>query len=33
MINDEIRKYTGADAYGENATDGLSLDRKWVGRS
>jgi methanogenic corrinoid protein MtbC1 len=31
MINDEIRKYTGADASGKDAMDGVTLAKKWVG--
>jgi 5-methyltetrahydrofolate--homocysteine methyltransferase len=31
LINDEIRKYTGADAYGKDAMDGVSLAKKWAG--
>lgn len=31
QINDEIRKYTGADAYGQDAMAGVSLAREWVG--
>lgn len=32
QITEEIRKYTGADAYGKDAMAGVSLARKWVGR-
>jgi 5-methyltetrahydrofolate--homocysteine methyltransferase len=31
QITDEVRKYTGADAYGEDAMAGVSIARKWVG--
>ena len=31
LIDDEIRKYTGADAYGRDAIAAVSLARKWVG--
>jgi methanogenic corrinoid protein MtbC1 len=31
QMSDEIKKYTGADAYGEDAMAGVSLARKWVG--
>jgi trimethylamine corrinoid protein len=31
MINDEVRKYTGADAFGKDAVDGVSLAKKWAG--
>ncbi len=31
MINDEIRKYTGADAFGKDAMDGVILAKKWAG--
>jgi len=31
QIDDEIRKYTGADAYGKDAMAGVSLVKKWVG--
>jgi methanogenic corrinoid protein MtbC1 len=30
QITDEIRKYTGADAYGKDAMTGVSLAKKWV---
>src|SRR4030042_1538564 len=30
-MRDEIRKYTGADAYGKDAMAGVSLAKKWVG--
>jgi 5-methyltetrahydrofolate--homocysteine methyltransferase len=30
-MSEEIRKYTGADAYGEDAMVGVSLAKKWVG--
>ena len=31
QMNDEIRKYTGADAYGEDAMAGVALAKKWMG--
>jgi methanogenic corrinoid protein MtbC1 len=31
QVNEEIRKYAGADAYGRDAMAGVSLARKWVG--
>ena len=31
QMSDEIRKYTGADAYGKDAMAGVSLAKKWVG--
>lgn len=31
QINDEIRKYTGADAYRPNAVSAVSLAKEWVG--
>ncbi len=31
QINDEIRQYTGADAYGLSAVDAVNLSKKWVG--
>jgi methanogenic corrinoid protein MtbC1 len=30
QVNEEIRKYAGADAYGRDAMAGVSLARKWV---
>jgi trimethylamine corrinoid protein len=33
QMNDDIRKYTMADAYGENAMAGVSLARQWAGVS
>jgi 5-methyltetrahydrofolate--homocysteine methyltransferase len=30
QISDEIRKYTGADAYGQDAMVGVSLAKKWA---
>jgi methanogenic corrinoid protein MtbC1 len=30
QITEEIRKYTGADAYGKDAMAGVSLAKKWV---
>jgi len=31
QITEEIKKYTGADAYGKDAMTGVSLAKKWVG--
>jgi len=31
QISEEIRKYTGADAYGKDAMAGVSLAQKWAG--
>jgi methanogenic corrinoid protein MtbC1 len=31
QVNEEIRKYAGADAYGKDAMAGVSLSQKWVG--
>jgi methanogenic corrinoid protein MtbC1 len=31
QIDDEIRKYTGADAYGRDAMAAVSLAKKWIG--
>jgi len=31
QISDEVRKYTGADAYGEDAIAGVSLAKQWAG--
>jgi methanogenic corrinoid protein MtbC1 len=31
QITEDIRKYTGADAYGKDAMAGVSLAKKWVG--
>ncbi|MDH5364037.1 MAG: cobalamin-dependent protein [Dehalococcoidia bacterium] len=31
QITEEIRKYTGADAYGRDAMAGVSLAKKWTG--
>jgi len=31
QISEEIRKYTGADAYGKDAMAGVTLAKKWVG--
>jgi 5-methyltetrahydrofolate--homocysteine methyltransferase len=33
QIDDVIRQYTGADAYGRDAMAGVTLARKWVGLS
>jgi 5-methyltetrahydrofolate--homocysteine methyltransferase len=31
QITEEVRKYTGADAYGKDAMTGVSLAKKWAG--
>jgi methanogenic corrinoid protein MtbC1 len=31
QMSDEIRKYTGADAFGQDAMAGVTLAKKWVG--
>ena len=31
QMNDDIRKYTGADAYGSDAMAGVALAKKWTG--
>jgi 5-methyltetrahydrofolate--homocysteine methyltransferase len=31
QVNEEIRKYTDADAYGKDAMVGVSLSKKWAG--
>jgi methanogenic corrinoid protein MtbC1 len=31
QMSDEIKKYTGADAYGKDAMAGVSLAKQWVG--
>lgn len=31
QITEEVRKYTGADAYGKDAMAGVSLAKKWLG--
>jgi len=31
QLDDQIRKYTGADAYGRDAVAAVSLAKKWVG--
>jgi 5-methyltetrahydrofolate--homocysteine methyltransferase len=31
QVNDEIRKYTGADAYGADAMAGVTLAKEWAG--
>jgi len=33
QINEDVRKYTKADAYGSNAMEAVSLANKWVGES
>jgi 5-methyltetrahydrofolate--homocysteine methyltransferase len=31
QIDDEVRKYTGADAFGLDAMEAVSLTKKWIG--
>jgi 5-methyltetrahydrofolate--homocysteine methyltransferase len=31
QINDEVRQYTGADAYGADAMSAVSLAKEWIG--
>jgi methanogenic corrinoid protein MtbC1 len=31
QVSEQVRKYTGADAYGQDAMAGVSLAKKWVG--
>jgi 5-methyltetrahydrofolate--homocysteine methyltransferase len=31
QMNEEVRAYTGADAYGADAMAGVTLARKWIG--
>ncbi|MEM2815577.1 MAG: corrinoid protein [Candidatus Bathyarchaeia archaeon] len=31
QITEEVRKYTGADAYGKDAMEAVALAKKWVG--
>jgi 5-methyltetrahydrofolate--homocysteine methyltransferase len=31
QITEEIRKYTGADAYGKDAVTGVTLTKQWIG--
>ena len=33
LMNDDVRKFTGADAYGKDALDGITLAKKWAGGS
>jgi methanogenic corrinoid protein MtbC1 len=33
QITEEVRKFTGADAYGKDAMAGVSLAKKWIGAS
>jgi len=33
QMSDEIKRYTGADAYGKDAMAGVSLAKKWIGAS
>ena len=29
-MSEEIKKYTGADAYGKDAIQGVSLAKEWI---
>jgi 5-methyltetrahydrofolate--homocysteine methyltransferase len=29
-VTDDVRKYSGADAYGEDAVAAVNLSKKWV---
>ena len=31
QIDDEVRKYTGADAYGRDAVEAVKLTQGWIG--
>ncbi|MGB2853507.1 MAG: methionine synthase, partial [Dehalococcoidia bacterium] len=31
QMNEDIKRYTGADAYGANAMAGVSLAKQWIG--
>lgn len=31
QIDEVVRKYTGADAYGKDAMGGVSLAKQWIG--
>jgi methanogenic corrinoid protein MtbC1 len=31
QVSEQVREYTGADAYGQDAMAGVSLAKKWVG--
>ncbi|MEM3442884.1 MAG: cobalamin-dependent protein [Candidatus Bathyarchaeia archaeon] len=31
QITEEVRKYTGADAYGKDAIEAVALAKKWIG--
>jgi methanogenic corrinoid protein MtbC1 len=33
QMSDDIKEYTGADAYGKDAMAGVSLAKKWIGAS
>jgi methanogenic corrinoid protein MtbC1 len=33
QMSDEVKKYTGADAYGKDAMAGVNLAKKWIGAS
>jgi 5-methyltetrahydrofolate--homocysteine methyltransferase len=30
QIDDEVRKYIGADAYGQDAMDAVNLAKEWI---
>jgi 5-methyltetrahydrofolate--homocysteine methyltransferase len=30
-VNEQIKEYTGADAWGKDAVEAVSLAKKWVG--
>jgi methanogenic corrinoid protein MtbC1 len=31
QITEEVKEYTGADAYGKDAVAGVTLAKKWAG--
>jgi methanogenic corrinoid protein MtbC1 len=31
QLDDDVRKYAGADAYGKNAMEAVALSKGWVG--
>ena len=33
QINEEVRKYVGADSYGKDAIEAVTLAKKWIGES
>jgi 5-methyltetrahydrofolate--homocysteine methyltransferase len=33
QMNEEVRAYTGADAYGADAMAGVTLAKRWIGDS